>query len=537
MMGTEKKGFFCGGLFFSLILEARKPKISKKEARNTGSDGMTDPDVMLGLTSVINPKLAKTGSHGNSLKKDTSEYKQCIKEGGSSIPFNETAIWQGFDADIRNSYQSVLARMMDFVDCFIDKGRIDWLVKVLLDVLRMDEGIQAEDILFVSKDGRGIAKKDILDLTSIDFQPFLLGILHYVIINRQSNLIGKQMYDQWFVSTGEKRPRKYSGTLGVWINKAPYVQWLEELPPIVSEDEPEDLENISPEASEDEPEVLENVSPEEAAGGYGAPKKEDTVGGQTTIQTQIINNPTIVNQYGKNNLHLDQLETLNSVGGRIKMENERQEMQPMPTAVPPANTNGHTFTQTGPRNVAVGYAANVVNNVYVLGSSTSEKQSPINTSYTSYYNLFVLYHDVDLSTGYFIMQKDRVLEKGWIQEEIRQRYAGLTSADIEELKTFPAIIVNENTNFGETREGQLATIAAITGIRVQENGVKVHFQPRFYISQNQLTQSAERFALGRPVGVCSLNHTHWSIKNIDLFEELREANIELISAEDSDTEK
>lgn len=313
-METEKKGFFCGGLFFSLILEARKPKRSKKDAGKKGSDGMTDPDVMLGLVNVANPEFdpesIKDDSRSNSLKKDTSEYKQCIKEGGSSIPFNHAAVRYKFDEDIRNSYQSVLARMMDFVDCFIDKGRIDWLVKVLLDVLRMDEGIQAEDILFVSKDGRGIAKTDILDLTSIDFQPFLLGILHYVIINRQSNLIGKQMYDQWFVSTGEKRPRKYSGTLGVGINKAPHVQWLEELPPIVSEDEPEDLENVSPEASEDEPEVLENASPEEAAGGYGAPKKEDTVGGQTTIQTQIINNPTIVNQYGKNNLHLDRLETL-----------------------------------------------------------------------------------------------------------------------------------------------------------------------------------------------------------------------------------
>lgn len=216
------------------------------------------------------------------------------------------------------------------------------------------------------------------------------------------------------------------------------------------------------------------------------------------------------------------------------MENERQEMQPMPTAVPPANTNGYTYTQTGQKNVAVGYAANVVNNVYVLSSSTPEKQGAFNTNY---YNLFVLLREVDLSPGYFIMQEDRVLERGSTQEKIRQRYAGLTSADIEELKTFPAIIANENNGFGKTDENQLAIIAAITGIRVQDNGVKVHFQPLFYISQNQLTQSAERFSLGRPVGMCALNRRHWAIKNIDLFEELREANIELISPKDLDTEK
>lgn len=150
-------------------------------------------------------------------------------------------------------------------------------------------------------------------------------------------------------------------------------------------------------------------------------------------------------------------------------------------------------------------------------------QRPFNTDY---YNLFVLF-GADLSAGYFVMYKERVLQDSYMQPEIRERYLELTPTKIAEIKTFPAIIANESTG----QEEQLAICAEITGIREQENGVKVHFRPLFYIPQNQLVESAEKFALGPSGRAYALSHTHWAIKYMNLFEELMEAGIDLVLPE------
>jgi hypothetical protein len=39
--------------------------------------------------------------------------------------------------------------------------------------------------------------------------------------------------------------------------------------------------------------------------------EDATAGASTQNVTQIVNNPTIVNQYGEKNIHIDRVETLN----------------------------------------------------------------------------------------------------------------------------------------------------------------------------------------------------------------------------------
>lgn len=204
------------------------------------------------------------------------------------------------------------------------------------------------------------------------------------------------------------------------------------------------------------------------------------------------------------------------------MENE---MQMMPQKATPTNMPSTVVNQTGSKNISIGRAESVKLIYNILGMPVRPTgQRPFNTDY---YNLFVLYK-ANLSDGYFVIQKDRAPETCYTQKDIWTRYSTLTPEVVEEIKTFPTIIANESTDYGKADENQLAICAAITDIRSQENGVKVHFQPLFYLSQNQLIQAAGKLAL---ISGYELNHTHWAIKNMNLFEELLEAKIEFIPLE------
>lgn len=202
------------------------------------------------------------------------------------------------------------------------------------------------------------------------------------------------------------------------------------------------------------------------------------------------------------------------------MDSELQKTAPAAT---PANLSGTAVNQTGSKNIYVNRADKVKFVYNILGTPSRGGGQLFDTHY---YNLFVLF-GTELPTGYFIMQKERALEDFYTQPEIKARYSGLAPAMVEEIKAFPAIIANESTG----REEQLAICAEITGVRAQENGVKVHFRPLFYIPQNQLIESAEKFALGPSGKAYELSHTHWAIKNMNLFEELMEAGIDFVLPE------
>lgn len=290
-MENSRNEFFCGGLFFCLILEAAKQQRSKGDAMQNGSDGITEPNIMNGLINVVSP--GHVILNPESFEKNTSEYKTCKYKGGKHIPFNNTVTLQLFDAKVRESYQTVLGQMMDFVNFFLDREKMAWLVKALLDVLSRDEGIQEDDILFVDANGQGTAKRDICSLPAIEFQPFLLGIFHYLLVNRKDNTIGQQTFKQWY----QKSPKgdwEYVGTLGKDLRNIPPVNWLEDVK--IPEDESAETDgqpNETGAPDQDEPQIDED-------------RERDPI----CFGTQIINNPTIVNQQGVNNLQINQVETL-----------------------------------------------------------------------------------------------------------------------------------------------------------------------------------------------------------------------------------
>lgn len=77
--------------------------------------------------------------------------------------------------------------MAEFVQEFINPALWLQLVRCLLDMIKSDEDIQADDRFYITADATAVMAKDIINLDNFHIESFLLGIWHYIIMNRADN--------------------------------------------------------------------------------------------------------------------------------------------------------------------------------------------------------------------------------------------------------------------------------------------------------------------------------------------------------------
>lgn len=107
----SKSGYprLCGGTFFTLELQALKQRVKAREHYNGERDGLSDPEVLTGLITVINPdyQVPKDGLN----KGKTNEYKSCKTSDGTYLPFGDTPEIRAFDLRVQNTYSDALRSM------------------------------------------------------------------------------------------------------------------------------------------------------------------------------------------------------------------------------------------------------------------------------------------------------------------------------------------------------------------------------------------------------------------------------------------
>lgn len=92
---------------------------------------------------------AVTGAAGINAPKDTSKYRECQSNGSVNIPFNEAAVCDSYDSEVKNKYSATLGRMTEFVNWHIAPTKTDWLVKAILEIIETDEDILGTDLFFI----------------------------------------------------------------------------------------------------------------------------------------------------------------------------------------------------------------------------------------------------------------------------------------------------------------------------------------------------------------------------------------------------
>ena len=197
----------------------------------------------------------------------------------------------------------------------------------------------------------------------------------------------------------------------------------------------------------------------------------------------------------------------------------------------PINTAQTVLTQTGDKNTAIAHADNVnlLTNIVVPAIPHSNNGAVINSGFTfnkEYYNLFVIGGET-FSAGHFFVPINRALTES-IAPEIAVRFNHLNDEAVSQIKTFPALFMSENHHNGHTSPDHKAYFGIVTDISVQENVVKIWFQAVAALPQQRLNKMAINLKISSSSLTNELSRTHWTIKSVNLLEELAAAGLSIL---------
>ena len=193
--------------------------------------------------------------------------------------------------------------------------------------------------------------------------------------------------------------------------------------------------------------------------------------------------------------------------------------------------NATVFAQTGERSVQVAQANNVNNVVNLIIPMMSPGAGGIvNTSVAlnmDYYNLFVIGNET-LCDGHYTGPKERALTES-MSPEVKAQFSALSEEAVLQIKTFPSLFASENHDYGKTDDDHQACFGLVTGVKIQDNGIKIYFRPLWTVPQQKLNEIASKIALQGASSFNELNRTHWAIKKVNLIEELKAAGISVLA--------
>lgn len=288
-MATNEYPRLCGGTFFTLILQALRQRMKAREHYSGDSDGLSDPEVLVGLIKVINPDYTDPGKEN--LKGTANNYKACKISNSTYLPFDDEQVISAFDSKVKTAYQSVLNRMIGFVNDFLDMSETVHkdvnLVRAIVDLIQQDQTIKAGDEFFIGQNGEKKKKAALGDLKEVCLPSFLLGVWHYIVVNRKDNGIGKATYDVWCPSAGGGQ-RKYIAHMGKGILESLTISYADIVEKAEMDAEP--VETV----------IIEGTSNQQVQ--------------------QTVNNPFVFNfnQYGNNGTQIGHIE--NYYGSKKKEE-------------------------------------------------------------------------------------------------------------------------------------------------------------------------------------------------------------------------
>lgn len=220
-MQKEEKYRLCGGTFFVLLSDARKPLLSKAENYKGKKSGITETELLLSLARIVIPDIPEPmSSELKSLRDSTNDFKSCKNWGGGFFRLGDKSVKKSFDERLKNNYSESLTAMSKLVDKYIDAEtstkKDEYLIKALVEVILNDKGISDNQLLYICKNGKPITKSELRNTTEICFQSFLLGIWHFAVTGIKENSIGRKTYEEWCPphngSKGSKR--EYVAAIG-----------------------------------------------------------------------------------------------------------------------------------------------------------------------------------------------------------------------------------------------------------------------------------------------------------------------------------
>ncbi len=288
----------CGGTFFALFAETRKTTGTRRDSLSGKESGQTEYDLFLALANIVFPDLPKpTGQDKHTIRNSILKFKRCETWGWSEARLRDPHTKNLFSAKLHDDYVAAVQSMDEIVQDFIDRGthRDEWLCKALLVLIEQDDSIPASQEFYAQPNGTAITKSELCRLDTLYIAPFLLGVWHFCVCNRENNTCGHETYESWFPQKQSHGGRTFQATFVDESQRK--ITVLHELPPLLGDEQ--QRENPQSNASEEDAasfahtEVLPPADAPRTQNVYNQPFSPITINGNGNNIVQGNNNVII----------------------------------------------------------------------------------------------------------------------------------------------------------------------------------------------------------------------------------------------------
>ena len=196
-MGNEVALHLSGGVFFNLMLAARKKPVANQNQ-------------CLKELLYIYDRSAKEMA-GNSLVTIASRFRNCDPDLHSDyIRFGDPVVVEEFNGRIREDYASVVGEVKNYADQYLDlevNGK--WLVRALMELVEKDNLIQDNAKFMAIPGGLPAYKQEFPEMHVVYIYNLLLSVWHYICCTHGMTENGQETYFALADFAGESRPRKF----------------------------------------------------------------------------------------------------------------------------------------------------------------------------------------------------------------------------------------------------------------------------------------------------------------------------------------
>lgn len=222
-MAEKRIPILCGGTFFTLVLRALQDHTSARNKILEDSDGLSNPEVLLGLMLVEDPHHAIPDIKKEGVKKSlstiTSNFKKCDNINSVYFPFFDNDVRAAFDTRVKEHHDDAMKDMIKFVDGFINKEiKGVKLVSALAELITEDPTIPDQTEFYIRVDNTPVKKVDLYNESKLNLYSFLLGTWHFILMNREDNTVGKATYQSWHNADGVEPNAQKPFESDLWKN-------------------------------------------------------------------------------------------------------------------------------------------------------------------------------------------------------------------------------------------------------------------------------------------------------------------------------
>lgn len=240
----------CGGTLFALLTNEKRNK--RKAIGNL--KGFSEDALMLDLVKIYNPNTFFDLS-SDTFKKDTNKYKCCIVNDSNSFNFTNQELINTFDKEFKINYSQKINQMNELMNHFFEienEPIINKLVRSILELIKNDSSISNKAKFYITPDGKPTTKVSMLIEDTFNLTSFILGVFHFVIVNKINNELGKETYDAWHSVPGNNQQHTFISNIGSEYKEIKVIVDIENI-----EDEPVETINEENEKCTEEDVVLE----------------------------------------------------------------------------------------------------------------------------------------------------------------------------------------------------------------------------------------------------------------------------------------